>query len=124
MTLSGDGRDAPKLVQAAAEQIGKLNKFTPEEIRRAKNMLKSNMFASSENGKAVAEDTGRQILMSGSYTSPQEFARQIDAVTEADLVGLAERMVSHPLTMVVYGNTTHAPHLTQVQKLFDKKSKK
>ena len=121
LTLSGAGKDAPKLIQAAADQMGKLNKFSTEELQRAKNMLKANMFASSENGKAVAEDTGRQVIMAGKYTCPAEFAALIDAVTEADLVALSQRILGNPVTMVVYGDVTHAPHITQVQKLFDRK---
>jgi processing peptidase subunit alpha len=119
LSISGEAKHTPKLVQVIQEQLAKVNKFTTEEINRAKSSLKGNLFSSSENGKAMAEDAGKQLLMTGEVVTVEEFAKKIDQVTEKDLIEFTKKLLEHPVSMVVYGNTAYAPHHAQVQKLFD-----
>ena len=119
INISGQGKDAAKLIGCLIEQLGKFDSFTKEEIKRAKNLLKGNLFSANDNAKAVCEDAAKQILMGGRYLSPIDFVAQIDAVSEADIISLAKKLLNTPITLVLYGDTAQAPHLTQVQKLLD-----
>jgi processing peptidase subunit alpha len=117
--LSGHAQDAEKLVQIAQAQFKTLNKFTAEEVNRAKNSLKGTIFTHSDNPKVLLEDMGRQLLMSGKVQTAQDFAAQIDKVTEADLVRVAKKLMAQPVTYVAHGNTQFAPHPNAVQAAFN-----
>jgi len=121
MYLSGDGKSVPRLIQIAAEEFSKLNKFTPDELERAKNTLKANIFINYENSKMLMEDIGRQLIMTdrANYQSVTDFANLIDKVTEKDLINVAHKLLSTPVTFVVHGDTAFAPHLSAVQNLFE-----
>eukprot|EP00453_Perkinsus_chesapeaki_P004335 CAMPEP_0185918110 /NCGR_PEP_ID=MMETSP0924C-20121207/5351_1 /TAXON_ID=321610 /ORGANISM="Perkinsus chesapeaki, Strain ATCC PRA-65" /LENGTH=59 /DNA_ID=CAMNT_0028645321 /DNA_START=102 /DNA_END=278 /DNA_ORIENTATION=+ len=57
----------------------------------------------AENSKVLMEDIGRQIIMSGKVVTPEEFAKRVDAVTEADLKNVAAKLLKKNPTYVVYG---------------------
>ena len=116
--LSGAAQDATKLVDIARNQIAGLNKFSAEEISRAKNSLKGTVYTHSDNPRVLMEDMGRQLLMSGTVQTASDFAAQIEKVTEADLVRVAKKLASQPVTYVVHGNTKFAPHGNAVQAAF------
>ena len=116
--LSGDAQDATQLVDIARTQLQGLNKFTAEEVSRAKNALKGTIYTHSDNPRVLMEDIGRQLLMSGKVQTASDFAAQIEKVTEADLVRVAKKLTSQPVTYVVHGNTKFAPHPNAVQKAF------
>jgi len=116
--LSGAAQDAGKLVEIARAQFAGLTKFSAEEVSRAKNSLKGTICTHSDNPRVLMEDIGRQLLMSGTVQTAADFASQIDKVTEADLVRVAKKLVSQPVTYVVHGNTKFAPHANAVQQAF------
>lgn len=118
--LSGAAEDASKLVEIAHAQLKGLNKFTAEEVTRAKNSLKGTICTHSDNARVLMEDMGRQLLMSGKVQSAADFAAQIDKVTEADLVRVAKKLLAQPVTYVAHGNTKFAPHANAVQQAFAK----
>ncbi|KAF4698523.1 Mitochondrial-processing peptidase subunit alpha, partial [Perkinsus olseni] len=115
MYITGYGQEAPRLVDIALNELHKLNSFTPEEVSRAKNTLKGNIFMNAENSKVLMEDIGRQIIMSGKVVTPEEFAARVDAVTEADLKEVAAKLLKKNPTYVVYGDTKSAPHYEYVR---------
>ena len=116
--LSGSAQDATKLVDIARSQIAGLNKFSAEEIARAKNSLKGTVCTHSDNPRVLMEDMGRQLLMSGTVQTASDFAAQIDKVSEADLIRVAKKLANQPVTYVVHGNTKFAPHGNAVQAAF------
>ena len=117
--LSGSAEDAPKLVEIAKTHLKTgLSKFSAEELARAKNSLKGTICTHSDNSRVLMEDIGRQLLMSGKVQSATDFANAIDKVSEADLVRVAKKIVSQPITYVVHGNTKFAPHPNAVQASF------
>ena len=116
--LSGSAQDAPRLVEIARNQLKALTKFSPEELNRAKNSLKGTIYTHSDNPRVLMEDIGRQLLMSGKVQSASQFAAQIDKVTEADLVRVAKKLTSQPITYVAHGNTKFTPHPNAVQASF------
>ncbi|EER12693.1 conserved hypothetical protein [Perkinsus marinus ATCC 50983] len=115
MYITGFGQEAPRLVDIALNELRKLDSFTPDEVSRAKNTLKGNIFMNAENSKVLMEDIGRQIIMSGKVVTPEEFATRVDAVTEADLKKVAAKLLRKNPTYVVYGDTKSAPHYEYVR---------
>jgi processing peptidase subunit alpha len=116
--MSGAAQDAGKLVEIIHQQLKGLGKFSGEELKRAKNLLKGTVYTHSDNPRVLMEDIGRQVLMSGKVQTASDFAAQIDKVTEADLARVAKKLVSQPVTYVVHGNTKFAPHANAVQAAF------
>ena len=116
--LSGAAQDATNLVEIARTQLKGLTKFSAEEVSRAKNALKGTIYTHSDNPRVLMEDMGRQLLMSGKVQTASDFAAQIDKVTDADLVRVAKKLVSQPVTYVAHGNTKFAPHPNAVQQAF------
>jgi len=116
--MSGAAQDAGKLVEIMHQQLKGLNKFSAEEVKRAKNSLKGTVYTHSDSPRVLMEDMGRQLLMSGKVQNASDFAAQIDKVTEADLTRVAKKLLSQPVTYVVHGNTKFAPHANAVQAAF------
>lgn len=61
------------------------------EVERAKAQLKASILLSLDGTTAVAEDIGRQIITTGRRMMPGEIERQIDAITEKDVMDFANR---------------------------------
>lgn len=61
------------------------------ETERAKAQLKASILLSLDGTTAVAEDIGRQLVTTGRRKEPSEIERQIDAITEKDVMDFANR---------------------------------
>ncbi|KAJ3191196.1 Mitochondrial-processing peptidase subunit alpha [Irineochytrium annulatum] len=68
--------------------------YTDLEVSRAKNQLKSNVLMALESRGVELEDIGKQVMSLGRRVSAVETCERIDAVTGADLVRVAMRMVA------------------------------
>jgi len=64
---------------------------TEPEVERAKAQLKASILLSLDSTSAVAEDIGRQLVTTGRRMNPGEIERQIDAITEKDVMEFANR---------------------------------
>jgi predicted Zn-dependent peptidase len=81
--------DAAELARVAAGEIAAMTAPVGQaELARAKAQLKGAMFMSRESALARAEQAAAQVLLFGRTLSPDEIARDIDAVTAADLARL------------------------------------
>jgi processing peptidase subunit alpha len=116
--LSGSAQDAGKLVEIALNQVKNFNKFTSQEISRAKKSLKGTICTHSDSPRVLMEDIGRQLLMSGKVQTAVDFGAQIEKVSEADLLRVAKKLVAQPVTYVVHGNSKFAPHANAVNQAF------
>ncbi|KAF7542985.1 hypothetical protein G7Z17_g11112 [Cylindrodendrum hubeiense] len=61
------------------------------ETERAKAQLKASILLSLDGTTAVAEDIGRQLITTGRRMAPNEIERQIDAISEKDIMDFANR---------------------------------
>ena len=87
--------DAAELARVCAgEIVGMLKPVGEAELSRAKAQLKGAMFMGRENALARAEQAAGQVLMFGRTLDPDQIAAEVDAVTPADLVKLAERVLA------------------------------
>ncbi|HEX3887207.1 MAG TPA: pitrilysin family protein [Phenylobacterium sp.] len=88
-------KDAAELVRVVAGEIaGMLTPVGDAELSRAKAQLKGAMFMGRESALARAEQAAGQVLLFGRALDPADMAAQVDAVTPADLVKLAERILA------------------------------
>jgi mitochondrial-processing peptidase subunit beta len=66
---------------------------TQAEVERAKAQLKASILLSLDGTAAVAEDIGRQLVTTGRRLSPNEVERQVNAVTEQDVMNFAKTKI-------------------------------
>jgi len=108
--------------QLVAAMVGEMKKMgtsiSEVELARAKNQLKSSLLMNLESRAILFEDIGRQVLTYGARTPPEELVAQIEAVTAADLVGVAQTMLKTPPSVAVYGDTTSVPRYDQIAAQF------
>ncbi|GAA5975652.1 hypothetical protein JCM10908_005231 [Rhodotorula pacifica] len=69
------------------------NGITEQELRRARNQLKSSLAMALESRMVQAEDLGRQVQVHGRKVSMPEMADLIDRVTLTDLFRVANRVL-------------------------------
>jgi len=99
-----------QLVAAVCTEMKKMaTSISDVELSRAKNQLKSSLLMNLESRAILFEDIGRQVLTYGERTPPETLVAQIEAVTAADLVGVAKAMLKMPPSIAVYGDTTAVP---------------
>lgn len=91
---------------------------TPEELGRAKNMLKSMMMMQLESRLVVCEDIARQFITYGKRDAPSIICAKIDAVTEKDLMRVASLMLEKPPSIGCVGaDLSQVPNYNDI-KLF------
>ena len=61
-----------------------------EELLRAKNQLKAGTVMTRENCSSIAEWIARHLLTYGEYRTCEQLVAEIEAVTEADMIRMAE----------------------------------
>ncbi|RKF53655.1 Mitochondrial-processing peptidase subunit beta [Golovinomyces cichoracearum] len=64
---------------------------TEAEVERAKAQLKASILLSLDGTTAVAEDIGRQLITTGRRMPPEEIEREINAITEKEVLSFAQR---------------------------------
>ncbi|CAB3993061.1 Cytochrome b-c1 complex subunit 2, mitochondrial [Paramuricea clavata] len=109
-------KDAGKVTRAIVDQFGKVSKgdVTKEEVERAKNQLKSSIQMSGESYVDRIEDIGTQVLISGTYTSPDSCAQSVDKITSEDVVDAAKQIFAKKASLVVLGESDSLPHLDEL----------
>lgn len=87
--------DAVETAKVCADELLKLAERIEEaELARAKAQLKAHMFMAREQPLSRAEQGAGQVLLFGRLYPPAELAREVDAVTPADVARLGRRLVS------------------------------
>ncbi|AZS19729.1 MULTISPECIES: pitrilysin family protein [unclassified Caulobacter] len=87
--------DAVETAKVCADELLKLaDRIEEAELARAKAQLKAHMFMAREQPLSRAEQGAGQVLLFGRLYPPAELAREVDAVTPADVARLGRRLVS------------------------------
>eukprot|EP00268_Persea_americana_P045952 TRINITY_DN4709_c0_g1_i1.p1 TRINITY_DN4709_c0_g1~~TRINITY_DN4709_c0_g1_i1.p1 ORF type:complete len:513 (-),score=106.63 TRINITY_DN4709_c0_g1_i1:649-2187(-) len=110
-----------KAVEIAAGEllaVATPGQVTALELHRAKNATKSAVLMNLESRMIVTEDIGRQILTYGCRKPVEYFLRVLDELTLEDLVTLAQKIISSPLTMASCGDVDYVPTHASVSRLF------
>jgi len=106
---------AGEMASAIMKSMTGLTTVSKDELAKAKAMLKSKMYRQAEEGQAQMLDLGQQLLVSGSYGSPADFAKIIDGVTEAQVASAAKKLLSSKPTIAAFGDTHTVPHYSAVE---------
>ena len=87
--------DAVETAKVCADELVKLaDRIEDAELARAKAQLKAHMFMAREQPLSRAEQGAGQVLLFGRLYPPAELAREVDAVTSADVARLGRRLLS------------------------------
>jgi len=103
-------QDLPALVQvtlnACKEMAGPIK---PEELNRAKAMLKSSIWMNLEQRTVQLEDLGRQLFYFGRPIPAAELCEKIDRVTEEDVRRVALKALQSTPAVAFWGQLQYAP---------------
>lgn len=87
--------DAVETAKVCADELLKLaDRIEDAELARAKAQLKAHMFMAREQPLSRAEQGAGQVLLFGRLYPPAELAREVDAVTPADVARLGRRLLA------------------------------
>jgi processing peptidase subunit alpha len=106
---------AGAMATAMLKSLSGLTKVSKDELNRAKAMLKGKMYRQVDDGSTLMQDVGQQLLISGSYGSPADFAKIIDGVSEAEVAAAAKKILSSKPTVAAFGDTHTVPHYSAVE---------
>lgn len=109
---------AGDMAKAVAKSMAGLTTVGKDELTKAKAMLKGKMYRQADNDVELMQDMGQQLLLSGRYGSPADFAKIIDGVTESDVTAAAKKILSSKLTLAAYGDTHAVPHYAAMEAAF------
>lgn len=70
----------------------KQGKVSSDEIRRAKEIIKGRLILSLEDSFNLGLEYGRQLLQENHIESPEEYMKNIEAVTKKEIVALASEI--------------------------------
>ena len=110
VTMAGvDPKRIDEAIQVILEQYknlseGKAN-ITPQELTKAKELLKGHLVLELEDSRAVASFFGHQELLEDHIDKPTDMTAKIDAVTLEDVTRVGKQyVVNDTLNLAVIGN--------------------
>lgn len=106
---------AGDMAKAIAKTLTGLTTVGKDELAKAKAMLKGKMLRQADNDVELMQDMGTQLLLTGRYGSPSDFAKIIDGVTEAQVTAVAKKILSSKLTLAAYGDIHTVPHYSSME---------
>jgi predicted Zn-dependent peptidase len=100
-----DPKNAVKALQALMAELRRLRDGIPgEELARAKELSKGRLLLRMEDTRSVSGWNGAQELLTGKVRSVDEVLERVEALTEADLRRVADRLlVREALNLAIVG---------------------
>lgn len=92
-------------------------RVTERQLEMAKNQLLSQLVLLGESRDLALEEMAKLLLQHNTVTLPSDLLRGAESVTLDGLRRVSAEMLRHPLTLVVYGNTTGMPDGEKILKL-------
>jgi len=78
----------------------------------------------SELRVARLEDIGRQTIVYGKVTPPEEICRRIDSVTSSDIRRVASQLLKTKPSVAAYGDLHALPNYSEISKAIGYKDSK
>jgi predicted Zn-dependent peptidase len=102
---AGTGSDeAAEVVPVICEEVKKvMDSVSAEEVRRSRAQIKAGILMSLESTNARCEQLARQLMVHGRILSIEELVSKIEAVDEAAVVRVANRLFSTRPTFAAIG---------------------
>jgi processing peptidase subunit alpha len=92
-----------------------LSSITEDELSTAKAVLKGSLARQVDDAGSLMKDLGTQLLMSGRYGSPADFAGAIDKVSADEVTSVARQLLSSKPSVAAYGDTHTVPHYSAIE---------
>jgi len=106
---------AGEMATAMIKALAGLKTVSDAELAAAKTVLKGKMLRQVDDDATMMKDIGQQLLLSGRYGSPADFAKMIDATTAAQVTDAAKKLLTARPTVAAYGATYAVPSLLDVE---------
>lgn len=106
---------AGELCGAITKAMAGMKSITAEELAGAKAVLKGKILRQVDCDATMMKDVGQQLLLSGRYGSPSEFAQMIDGVSAAEVSAAASKLLSSRPTVAAFGDTHAVPHYGAIE---------
>jgi predicted Zn-dependent peptidase len=90
---------------------------TAAELERAKKSYKLSVALEVESRGGARDDAGKQLLLTGKRASLAETFAAIDAVTAADVAGVAKSALKTPPSLSAIGSLTTVPRYDMLANL-------
>lgn len=87
---------------------------TAEDVEAAKAKVKAGLLIAVSESDGHVEDVLNQVAHTGAYVAPSAAANTVDAVTLEAVQAAAVQALGSAPTLVVTGDTTHAPYLDEL----------
>jgi len=103
------------LAHEAHKMTGGVNE---QELARARNQLKSQLYMQFERKGVQLEDIGRQVSVYGKVYSTAFLADRIDEVTGRDIQRVASKMLKSSPALAAYGDLSRLPRYEAIAQKF------
>ncbi|MGH6932975.1 MAG: M16 family metallopeptidase, partial [Dongiaceae bacterium] len=100
---TGESEVAEMLPIVCQEIVKVAQRVEAEEVQRARAQLKASILMARESSSARVEQLAQQILIYGRPLTTEEVIAQVEAVDEAQVTRLAQRLIVGPLTVAALG---------------------
>eukprot|EP01111_Echinosteliopsis_oligospora_P013827 TRINITY_DN505_c0_g1_i1.p1 TRINITY_DN505_c0_g1~~TRINITY_DN505_c0_g1_i1.p1 ORF type:complete len:496 (+),score=192.49 TRINITY_DN505_c0_g1_i1:109-1596(+) len=117
-------KNPAELVQTIASELSKLAKseVDAKELAKGKAMYKAEILTQhGEQRHSALKFIGDQVLTRGKVVTPEEYAKQIDSVTAADLNRVAKKILSSNPTLCASGDVAGFPSSVDVKSFVSSK---
>jgi len=104
------GADPTRIDEAVAviveeyKKVQKTGEITHEELKKAKEYVKGHFVLDLEDTRSVAVFYGSDLLLEKKLEAPAEVLAKIDKVRLEDVVGVAKKYLSGPLSFAIIGD--------------------
>jgi predicted Zn-dependent peptidase len=103
-----DAADLARLVPALADCVRRsLDDLSDREISRARVQARAGLLMSLEGPGGRVDRLAGQLMAFNRVLGKTEMVQQLDAVTKDDLLRVARRAVSQPMTLAALGRVAH-----------------
>ncbi|OTF79556.1 hypothetical protein BLA29_012457 [Euroglyphus maynei] len=90
-----------------------MTSISDAELNDAKNNLKTSALIALDDECALAYEMGTQLLMTRQKFSIEDYLKQVDSTTLADVKSLGSRMMKSKIALATIGQ--NAPYLNDIQ---------
>jgi processing peptidase subunit alpha len=103
------------MATAMSKALAGLTTVSADDLTMAKAVLKGKILREADDGAALMQDMGSQILASGTYGSATEFAAMIDAVDASAVTAAAKKLLAAKPSVAAFGDTHALPHYAAIE---------
>lgn len=114
---AGTGGDKlQELSSVVVDEIAKITRsISDDEIKRAKNCIRASLLMKQESTYARAESNASLLLNWGKVLSMQEILAKIEAINENNLLDVASKVFSSPMSMTILGDVKSVPQKNELE---------